>query len=252
MNLLRNCCALCLAASSMAVQAEVQRFESPVERVTVVELFTSHGCSSCPPADDWLRGLSQAPGLWSRLIPLAFHVDYWDYLGWRDRFASAGFSERQREYRHNGALGAVYTPGVLVNGKEWRGWYWGQALPEASPMRIGRLQLEVAPENPATLRFTPDPEWDSDSLQAHLAILGCDLKSPIGGGENSGRTLTESFVVLAHRAASTPVSSHVWQLAWPAFDPIPQARYAVVAWLSRGDDPSPLQAVGGWLELSES
>jgi hypothetical protein len=70
----------------------------------------------------------EATELWQRLIPLAFHVDYWDYLGWWDRFASAEFSQRQRDYRHSGGLGSVYTPGVVVNGQEWRGWYRGESI----------------------------------------------------------------------------------------------------------------------------
>jgi hypothetical protein len=83
---------------------------------------------SCPPADEWLGRQKEATELWQRLIPLAFHVDYWDYLGWWDRFASAEFSQRQRDYRHSGGLGSVYTPGVVVNGQEWRGWYRGESI----------------------------------------------------------------------------------------------------------------------------
>ena len=64
----------------------------------MLELFTSQGCSSCPPADAWLSGLVQRSGLWREVIPLAFHVDYWDRIGWKDRFANPGYSERQRDY----------------------------------------------------------------------------------------------------------------------------------------------------------
>jgi hypothetical protein len=245
-----GCYAICLAASALSVQAEGQRFESPVQRVTVVELFTSQGCSSCPPADHWLSGLSDHPGLWRQLIPLAFHVDYWDYLGWQDRFASSASSQRQRQYRHSGGLGSVYTPGVLVNGEEWRGWYWGREIPSGERPRVGRLQLDVASPGPATLRFLPDSAWTTHSLQAHLAILGSGLQSPIGGGENRGRTLRESFVVLAHQTVNQPVAEHTWHLRWPDIEASATARYAVVAWLSDGEDPTPLQAVGGWLDKS--
>jgi len=246
-DLRHGCYAVCLAATALTAEAQVQRFESPLERVTVVELFTSHGCSSCPPADEWLRQLSGAPGLWQRVIPLAFHVDYWDHLGWRDRFADADYSRRQRDYRRNGGVSAVYTPGVLVNGEEWRGWYWGRPLPTPDTTPVGRLQLEVAPDGPANLRFFPGPAWSEGELKAHLAVLGSDLESAIGGGENHGRTLKESFVVLAHRTSTVAVATHAWRLSWPAFEPR-QGRHAVVAWLSRGEDPTPLQAVGGWLQ----
>ena len=77
-------------------------FESGAERVNLVELYTSEGCSSCPPADRWLSGLRRNRGLWQQVVPLAFHVDYWDNLGWRDQFADASWSERQRQYAVQG------------------------------------------------------------------------------------------------------------------------------------------------------
>ena len=246
MKRLPGYCALCLLATAAPLSAQ-QQYESPAERVTVVELFTSHGCSSCPPADDWMHRLGQAPGLWNQVIPLAFHVDYWDYLGWQDRFATAEHSQRQRDYRRSGALGSVYTPGVLVNGREWRGWYWGKPLPERPHEQVGRLRLEVPPQGPLSLRFTPGRDWSGVDVIAHLAILGSDLESFIGGGENRGHTLRESFVVLSHAVSGASESPHAWQLDWPAFEPVDPGRYAVVAWLSSAEDPTPLQAVGGWL-----
>ncbi len=240
-------CTMCLLASTVSAESEIQRFESPPERATVVELFTSHGCSSCPPADEWLRRLSQLPGLWSQVIPLAFHVDYWDYLGWRDRFAAAEFSRRQRDYRRTGALGSVYTPGVLVNGNEWRGWYHGRPIPDTDRPHIGQLHLEATADDGAILRFTPGPDWQTGDLRAHLAILGSDLESAIEGGENRGRTLREAFVVLALNTSASQFAPYTWRLGWPQFEPAGQSRLAVAAWLSSENDPAPLQAVGGWL-----
>ncbi len=243
-----GCLALCLAATGVSAQNGVQQFESSTQRVRVVELFTSHGCSSCPPADAWLRRLEDTPGLWRQVVPLAFHVDYWDYLGWRDRFADAGFSQRQRDYRRSGALGSVYTPGMLVNGREWRGWYRGNSIPGGQPVQIGRLQLEIAAEGTATLRFLPGPDWQAGELRAHIAILGNGVKSHIGAGENRGRELQESFVVLSHAETAETTAALTWQLKRPAYEPVEAGRLAVVAWLSAAKDPTPLQAVGGWLE----
>jgi hypothetical protein len=242
-----GCYAFCLAAATASAQQPVERFESPVERVTVVELFTSHGCSSCPPAESWLRKLEQSPGLWQQVIPLAFHVDYWDYLGWKDRFADAAFSQRQRDYRHNGSLGSVYTPGLLVNGQEWRGWYWGRAIPHGKPQQVGRLALEGSAEAGLTLRFTPGPDWQATELRAHFAILGNGVNSHIGTGENRGRELQESFVVLVHTDTTDTLAPHTWRLDWPAVEPPQTKRQALVAWLSGPQGPTPLQAVGGWL-----
>ncbi|MEJ2591778.1 MAG: DUF1223 domain-containing protein [Candidatus Thiodiazotropha sp.] len=244
-RLLLGCWTLCVASAPLA--AEALRFESPAQRVTVVELFTSHGCNSCPPADAWLRRFTEDPALWQRVIPLAFHVDYWDYLGWQDRFAAPAYSQRQRDYRHSGGLGSVYTPGVLVNGKEWRGWYHGDDLPAADAKPVGRLTLEVEPERSAVLELSPDAGLAGEGLQANLAILGIGMTSRIGGGENSGRSLGEDFVVLGESTASHPDRPNTWHLEWPHLRQHDGARYAVVAWLSRGGDPTPLQATGGWL-----
>ena len=74
--------------------AEPRRFTSGSNQVHLIELFSSEGCSSCPPAEQWLGGLREAPGLWRDFVPVAFHVDYWDRLGWRDRFSSPSYSER--------------------------------------------------------------------------------------------------------------------------------------------------------------
>jgi hypothetical protein len=138
---------------------------------------------------------------------------------------------------------------MLVNGEEWRGWYRGNPLPKGAGMQVGSLQLEVPPEGPARLRFSPGPDGKINELQAHLAILGNDLESTIGGGENRGRTLKESFVALAHHSSTETVAPYTWELSWPGFEPAEQGRHAVVAWLSRTDDPTPLQAVGGWLRM---
>ena len=80
------------------VLAEGVSYRSGVQQTGLLELYTSEGCSSCPPADRWLSSLKDDDGLWQELIPVAFHVDYWDYLGWRDRFAARDFSQRQRRY----------------------------------------------------------------------------------------------------------------------------------------------------------
>src|SRR6266581_5068954 len=73
-------------------------FESGEARTMLVELFTSEGCSSCPPADAWISQLKESPDLWKKIVPVAFHVDYWNNLGWRDRFAKPEFTARQRRY----------------------------------------------------------------------------------------------------------------------------------------------------------
>ena len=238
--------AVCLVLAGTAGAGPVT-FESSAERVAVLELFTSHGCSSCPPADRWLRRLTGHPGLWREFVPLSFHVDYWDGLGWPDRFARAAFSERQRRYARLGATDGVYTPGFFINGEEWRGFFHGRA-PDLSPGKpAGRLRLVVTPGESARVRFRPT-QPDGRRI-AHVAVLGFGLTTPIGGGENAGRTLAEDFVVLgmASTQANAGTETTEWELAWPQLKPAQPQRRAVVAWVSAPDHPGPLQAVGGWL-----
>jgi hypothetical protein len=95
-------------------------FKSGENQAALVELYTSEGCSSCPPAEAWLSRLKDGPGLWKEFVPVAFHVDYWDYLGWRDKWSAEAFSARQRAYASAWHNDNIYTPGFILNGSEWR------------------------------------------------------------------------------------------------------------------------------------
>ena len=85
-----------------------QTFKSSDKQVSLIELYTSEGCSSCPPADHWLNGLTDQQGLWTDFIPIAFHVDYWDYIGWQDPYAYSRYTQRQYRYQENNNIRSVY------------------------------------------------------------------------------------------------------------------------------------------------
>ena len=107
---------------SMSVQAtETITVESNGQKTAVVELYTSEGCSSCPPADQWLEALVETESDDIDVLALAFHVDYWDYIGWKDRFASPKYTSRQRQLGANNKQRTIYTPEFFVGGKETRG-----------------------------------------------------------------------------------------------------------------------------------
>ena len=91
------------------------------KRIPLIELFSSEGCSSCPPAEKRMAELQNAKGLWTEFVPLSFHVDYWDALGWKDALASPLFTLRQRTYAQEWNSPTVYTPAFVVDGKEYRG-----------------------------------------------------------------------------------------------------------------------------------
>ena len=245
-QLLKPFPALLMLCVGLTAQAEPITLSSPQQQTTLLELYTSEGCSSCPTADKWLSGLQQDPRLWRQVIPVAFHVDYWDYIGWPDRFAAADYGRRQRNHAMNWGNGRVYTPGLVQNGQEWSGWFRNRELQLDRSKTIGSLQLRID-GNTYQARF--EPVADSPAkLELNLALLGFDLQSEIAAGENRGRTLRHDFVVLAYQRVPLQPSGRGFKLR----SELPTQRFqsnrrAVAAWISKPHDPRPLQAVGGWL-----
>ena len=161
-------------------------------RTSLLELYTSEGCSSCPPADRWLSQLPPDSGV----VPLAFHVDYWDKLGWRDPFAQAAFSQRQRA--RNSGLGWVYTPQVMLDGDDHRNWHRSRA-PQLKPTPAQvKLSLTLT-QSPERIDIQVDsryaPSADSQNAQLYLALYENRLSSKVAAGENSSRTLNHNYVV---------------------------------------------------------
>ena len=168
-------------------------------KAVVVELFTSEGCSSCPPADELLGHLSHDLSAKNiQVIPLGFHVDYWDGLGWKDRFSSAGFTQRQEQYARALKVDGPYTPEMVVDGAvEFVGNNAGQAQhtisqhasqPEIAAVKItteGANQLSIQIKAPAT----------TGNALVMLAITEDNLSTQVGSGENGGRTLHHAAVV---------------------------------------------------------
>jgi hypothetical protein len=164
-------------------------------RARVVELYTSEGCNSCPPADRWLQTLAPADDL----AVLAFHVDYWDYLGWRDRFGDPRFAQRQREMIGYTGGGGAYTPQVALDGRELK--RWAQGLPPAQPASpVLNLSMRVETQAQA-LRVDLASEWTGPRGQtqprAYFALTESGLESDVRSGENRGERLRHDHVVRA-------------------------------------------------------
>ena len=220
-------------------------FETGETQNSLVELFTSEGCSSCPPAEKWLSGLKSNQDLWKKIIPLAFHVDYWDRLGWRDRFAKPEFTSRQQDYAAAWGGDSVYTPAFVVNGKEWRGWFGGSAVPTSST-RVGVLRVSLGNNGKLTTTFVPDTAKPR-ALAFNVALLGNELESDVKRGENSGRKLRHDFVVLNLIQVDMANESNGWtgsiMLPMQSSNDKPSA---LAAWIT--EDGTPIQATGGWLQ----
>jgi hypothetical protein len=213
--------------------------DSGARQVTLLELYTSQGCSSCPPAERWLNRLVDADNLWSEVVPVAFHVDYWDYIGWQDVYAATAHGERQRDYARAGRTSTVYTPGFFANGREWRGWTFGLG-PRRSDRQPGSLVAAIdAGQIKAGFTATSEP------LELHVALLGLGIETAVARGENRGRTLPQEFVVLAHAVHASDTGK--WQVDLPQVKPGQARRHAIALWVSAPENPAPLQATGGWL-----
>ena len=238
--------ALMVMAKTPAQAATVNHYSSTEQQIGLLELYTSEGCSSCPPADRWLSSLLQNEGLWQHFIPIALHVDYWDYIGWKDRFASHRYSARQRQYARQAAVPTVYTPGFVYNGAEWRQWRAGRSPDFSTHNTPGILQLKLDGQK-AELIFAAT-QTTPQALHANLALLGFDLHTVVTAGENRGKQLAQNFVVLGINQARMTGENNLYSghLDLPVSAMV-APRYAAVAWVNELNRQGPLQAVGGWL-----
>jgi hypothetical protein len=171
--------------------------------VALLELYTSEGCSSCPPADKFVSDLPRSGFGNDRVVPLAFHVDYWNYLGWTDPFSQNDFTHRQRDFARRTNAATVYTPELVLSGSEYRHW-WGNSFERAvnqvnriAPradiaLKVDRDKTTLRVDGHATVR---DKSNEGREAQFYVALYQSNLSNKIGAGENSGRTLDHSFVV---------------------------------------------------------
>jgi hypothetical protein len=164
----------------------------------VVELFTSQGCSSCPPADAIIRNLARDPALRGKVIPLAFHVDYWNHLGWTDPFSSKDWSRRQMFYVRAMSVKSAYTPQAVVNGAEQfvgsRQSSMSAAITKASQQpAVGRIAV-TATRTPRELVANINGEAPA-GYDTILVVFENDVTTDIEGGENGGRRPTEDAIV---------------------------------------------------------
>src|SRR5215467_2988864 len=195
-----------LAIPALVFLAAIPFQNSTPPQPVVVELFTSEGCSSCPPADQFLIQLSRKELANVNVIPLGLHVDYWDHQGWRDRFSSARFTARQQQYSNQFHLDSIYTPQAVVDGRfQTVGSQRDEILDliyrasrEAKPVRIDLLAGEKLQSLEISCRA-------AGSVSAHLllAITEDDLASDVKGGENNARTLHHAAVVRSLEVVGT-------------------------------------------------
>jgi hypothetical protein len=180
--------------------------KSPDHLVALIELYTSEGCDSCPPADKWLSRLvgtdKEPPGV-TRAVPIAFHVDYWDRLGWKDRFASSKYTDRQYEQMRRQRATFVFTPQVMLQGRDfgqWRAVDDPAAAIATVNARRPRASIELVVEPQGTDAIVdvhvkvPDVR-DRGGAVVAVALVQNKLSSDVKAGENAGKRLTHDHVV---------------------------------------------------------
>lgn len=238
-----------LAAAPRAGIAAQCTAESGARTAALVELYTSEGCSSCPPADRQLGMLPAALDPGALAVPLALHVAYWDDLGWKDPFAHRGFDERQRSLARANGMRSVYTPGFFVSGTEARRWPAAlresvravNARPAAATLRV-RSQAIGADRLVLDVHASTSPERAGASL--YVAVTESGLASKVARGENGGATLAHDHVV---RTLIGPIALAHGEVAARREIALPAAwrreRLGVVAFVQDARDGSVLQAL---------
>jgi hypothetical protein len=174
-----------LAANAGASSCEVTSGE---RQTPVIELYTSEGCSSCPPADQWLSTLKSKP-----VVAQAFHVAYWDYIGWADRFASPAFTARQKNFAAANGLSGIYTPQVILNGHDWRSWRQSRSVEASTKARASiTLRRGIGADD---FEAHVAPAGATKAWTAYWTVTEHGHNSRVKAGENSGEFLQHDFVV---------------------------------------------------------
>ena len=198
-------------STTIASETNASRISvSSAKNITpVVELYTSEGCSSCPKADDFLTLLGENIDQDFHAVPLAFHVDYWNRLGWEDPYSQAKFTDRQRRVAHLNNQRSIYTPELVVSGQETRGggMVFDQIHIHNRKIASIRITMDVsAPEKGEVLAdLKIRNETDTRLPEMFIAVYENKIVREIKGGENKGRTLTHNYAV-RHLSEPVPVA----------------------------------------------
>lgn len=190
-----------LALLALFLLAAREGASAPDSSAVLIELFTSQGCSSCPPADRLLSRLAGDPAFRGRVVPLSFHVDYWNHIGWTDPFSAKRWSERQRAYARAFGSGRIYTPQLVVGGES-------DAVGSDEKKIRGQLYQILQKEPAGTLSVAVEPSGDRlkvkagatlnravEDLELWVAVFETDLTTKVDAGENAAQTLHNDYVV---------------------------------------------------------
>ncbi len=227
----------CLMLSLSSASAEFKKN-------TLLELYSSESCSSCPPADMWMSRLKDDKRVFKTVFPVVFHVDYWNNLGWIDQLSDEEMTERQVSLAKLWPKSSVYTPGFIVNGNEWKNWHKTEI-----PISGGSSLYELTFKQTKGLNFTVNVKTGSsgkENLIVRMALLGFGIESDVAAGENSGKKLTHDFAVLKWGWKTYTAGTTInFMFSNPKLN---FKKLAVVTWLEKAGNPIPLQVTGGYIK----
>jgi hypothetical protein len=206
-------CLLALGVGVNAAAAPQCTARSGASVNPLVELYTSEGCNSCPPADRWLSALK----LRSDVVGLAFHVDYWDRLGWKDRFGSPAFTQRQAQQQVVNGARFSYTPQVVIDGQDRKDWPRARVAAERMPALVA---IELAHDGERVTASVSAAAQAPARLAAYWAVTEFGHRTAVKAGENEGATLEHDFVVREYQnvAAWSAVPGAAQPLAFTPAD----------------------------------
>ena len=228
--------ALALVATAATLNAHgACEVAGSAARPHVVELYTSEGCASCPPAERWMSTLLKHPDL----VGLEFHIDYWDSSAWRDPFSDHAYTLRQQAMAKRGSQGQIYSPQVWLDGHLWHNWPKGSP-PAPVDTAPPALHLAVTPGNPLQLRIEGDRGPDGSDYRVYAALTENGLSEQVRGGENRGKTLAHDEVV---RAFAGPLALPQADVAVKIPDHVDAGHATLVAFVQDERDGSIVQAV---------
>jgi hypothetical protein len=234
---------LCASIVAPTLASEACSVRGAATVTPVVELYTSEGCNSCPPADRWLSGLKGQPSV----VALAFHVDYWDRLGWKDRFSSPAYTLRQSQQQMTNGARFSYTPQVMLDGADRPDW---PTLGTSLAMRsrpVSPIDIQLTREGNRFVATIAAMPGAPTRLAAFWAVTEQGFVTAVKAGENEGATLSHDFVVREYRPvapwatnADSPAATLQFESA-TAVDPAHPRQINLV--IVNADSGRPVQAV---------
>lgn len=226
---------LIITQSSFALE-----WESGNKRVHLLELFTSESCSSCPPTEKWLNTLKDNDRVFKDFVPVEFHVDYWNYLDWEDRFSKPEYTHRQRSYASARGSNRIFTPQLLMNSTEDRRYI--QGVPARSKEKTVNLKANFNKEkNQLSLKIESSQK---EKYICELALLGGSYKTKVKGGENEGKSLEHEFVVLDLLQQNSSQNECLFKIEKQKS----LKNKAIAVWIKKKNDFKVIQATGSFLE----